>query len=179
MQEQDLVNEAPIAGEVPRSVGWFSLGLLIVLADQSSKYASLDTLQDAPLDLLPFLTLRLACNSGAAFSMLEGYGSLLTFVGVVFGIYFAWQIWKLKPGERVLGLVYCLILAGAVGNVVDRTIRGCVVDFVHVHYGWFNFPVFNLADSAITVGATTWFLWLVWDIYVTKKRAVPPTVEDS
>ena len=179
MKNTGTTERPPNRQDFWRPAGWYTACSLIVLADQLTKFGSLNSLQDAPVNLLPFLTLRLACNTGAAFSMLQGYGPLLILVGVAFGIYFAWQIWKLQAGERVLGCVYSLILAGAVGNVIDRTIRGCVVDFVHVHYAWFNFPVFNLADSAITVGATIWFLWLVRDVYQSKRKTESEPVEDS
>ena len=137
----------------------FAAGLLVV--DQLTKLASVAALDQSPMYLLPFLTLRLACNTGAAFSILQGYSGLLAVVGVMFGMYFSWLLWILPAKDRVMGVVYSLILAGALGNVVDRIFRGCVVDFIHVHYGWFNFPVFNVADSAITIGAATWLVWLL------------------
>ena len=160
---------------------WYALSLGLVCADQLTKLSAVAGLQDGPTYVLPFLALRLACNTGAAFSILQGLSGLLAVVGVVFGAYFGWLIWTLRARDRVLGIVYSLILAGAVGNVIDRIARGCVVDFVHVHYGWFNFPVFNLADSAITIGAVTWLVWLLADAlsgHVRKRACAPPTVGD-
>lgn len=149
----------------PRAARWYALTALVVAADQASKRFALDQLvPGVSVDVLPFLSWTLTCNEGAAFSLFQGYGWLFAAVAVLVSAYLAVEIWRLaKVGssgwtrrERWEGAACALIMAGALGNLVDRVTRGCVVDFVHVHYGWFNYPVFNVADSAITVGATVW-----------------------
>ena len=116
------------------------------------------------INLLPILSLRLACNSGAAFSILEGAGWLLIGVGVIFSAYFIVQIWRLLPGSIYEASAYTLILAGAIGNLIDRIVFGCVTDFVHFFYisndDVYSFPIFNLADTVITLGAGFWIYFM-------------------
>ena len=143
---------------------WAFVGAaLVVVLDQYTKYLATAELLDGAVSVLPFLTFRYFCNTGAAFSILQGYTHFLTFVGVAFVVYFSWEIWRLRriqdpPFLFVLALT--LILAGAGGNLIDRAMHGCVVDFIHVHYYaiGFNFPIFNIADSAVCIGAASWIL---------------------
>ena len=143
---------------------WAFVGAaLVVVLDQITKYVATAELLDGPVSVLPFLTFRYFCNSGAAFSILQGYTHFLTFVGIAFVVYFSWEIWRLRrvqdpPILFVIALM--LILAGAGGNLIDRATQGCVVDFIHVHYNpiGFNFPIFNIADSAVCIGAVSWIL---------------------
>ena len=139
---------------------WYALALVVLVLDQATKWLALTNLiRGGSVDVLPFLSWTLTCNTGAAFSMLQGFGWALALVAVVVAAYLIVQIWRLREGW-LEGACYGLILAGALGNLTDRVLRQCVVDFVHVHYDWFNFPVFNVADSAITVGAAGW-IWLL------------------
>lgn len=148
-----------------RAWPWYALAAAVLAADQASKRVALDNLGfGESVDVLPFLSWTLTCNTGAAFSMLQGYGWLFAAVAAVVSLYLAFEIRRLASAAagsfRLEGTACALIMAGALGNLVDRLTRACVVDFVHVHYGWFNYPVFNVADSAITVGATLW-IWLL------------------
>ena len=151
-----------------RAGGWYALAAGLVVGDQASKRIALDQLvPGVSVDVLPFLSWTLTCNKGAAFSMFQGYGWLFAAVAVLVSAYLAFEIWRLAKMERSRrtrweGAACTLIMAGALGNLVDRVTHGCVVDFVHVHYGWFNYPVFNVADSAITVGAAVWIGLLVF-----------------
>ena len=143
---------------------WSFIGAaLVVILDQVTKYAATANLLDGPVSVLPILTFRYFCNTGAAFSILQGYTHFLTFVGVAFVFYFSWEIWRLRRIENppiLFVAALTLILAGAGGNLIDRAIQGCVVDFIHVHYHaiGFNFPIFNIADSAVCIGAVSWIL---------------------
>ncbi len=113
------------------------------------------------LQVLPFLTFRYFCNTGAAFSILQGFTTFLTIVGSLIVIYFGWEIWRLRQFKNPLAfyvLALTLIMGGAGGNLIDRVMYGCVVDFIHFNYGWFNFPIFNVADSAVCIGAACWIL---------------------
>lgn len=150
-----------------RAWPWYGLAAVVLTADQASKRVALDNLiPGVSVDVLPFLSWTLTCNEGAAFSMLPGYGWLFAVVAALVSAYLAFEIWRLASAPprrlRMEETACALIMAGALGNLVDRLDRACVVDFVHVHYGWFNYPVFNVADSAITVGAALWIGLLLW-----------------
>lgn len=144
-----------------KSLPWFAVSAGIIVLDQISKAVAVDMLSFSPTQILPFLSLTLACNTGAAFSILEGYGEILAVLGILMSGFFVYAIVRLPENRRMESAAFCLILAGAVGNVIDRLLRGCVVDFVHLHYGGWSFPIFNLADSAITIGAGLWILSLI------------------
>lgn len=152
----------------------------VVILDQISKLLAVGYLYGEPISLLPFLTLRFLCNPGAAFSILQGFTGFLTVVSVVFVLFFSWEIWRLRrmTDTHVLyPVALSLILGGAAGNLIDRAFRGCVVDFLHVHYDWFNFPVFNIADSAVCIGAACWIV--VAFITREKKEISKTATEDS
>jgi signal peptidase II len=142
---------------------WLALAALIVAADQVTKYAVVHYLvAHKAVTLTPFLNLVLVYNPGAAFSFLsdaDGWqrGFFITSALVAS----AWIVYLLRryPHERRFALALALVLAGAVGNVIDRIFVGAVIDFVDVHaFGW-HWPAFNVADSAITCGAVL----LIWD----------------
>ena len=142
---------------------FFLPSALLILADQITKQLALTHLVAGPIKLLPFLSLHLTCNTGAAFSMLQGHTWLLSTVAVFFSGYFCYRIWRLPRGAFLEGWSYALILSGAVGNLVDRLTDGCVIDFVRFHYLNFSFPVFNLADTCITLGAAGWIVLMYRD----------------
>ena len=137
--------------------------LLLIVADQTTKQLALAYLGEGPITVLSFLSLHLTCNTGAAFSMMQGYGGLLSTIAFFFSGYFIYRIWNLPRGAFLEGWSCALILSGAVGNLFDRLVHGCVIDFVHFHYLSFSFPVFNLADTCITVGAAGWIVLMYQD----------------
>ena len=142
---------------------WYVLAAAVLALDQATKWIAMQTLTERyPVDVLPFLSWTLTYNTGAAFSLFEGLGVVIGVVAAAVSVYLVIEIWRLREGW-LEGAAYGLILAGALGNLTDRLRLGQVVDFVHVHYGGFNFPVFNVADSAITVGAAAWIWLLVMD----------------
>jgi len=113
-----------------------------------------------------------ARNTGAAFSMLAGASGwqrwFLTALAV--GVATAIIVWLGKLKARSQALLACslsLILAGALGNVIDRLFRGTVVDFIYVHWKEHDFPAFNVADSSITIGAAL----LILDVLLESRRA--------
>lgn len=137
---------------------WYALAAATVGIDQAAKWVAVALLAPGySVPALPFLSWTFACNTGAAFSLFQGFSVWLGWLALLVAAYLAVEIWRWRHGP-LEGLAYGLVLGGAVGNLVDRMLHGCVVDFVHVHYGWFNFPVFNVADSAITIGAACW-IW--------------------
>lgn len=135
-----------------------AVALVIVILDQWTKHlASTHLVYDRAVAILPVFDLTLHHNTGAAFSMFaEGSGWQRWFLGglstVVSVVLVVW-IGRLAPGERLLASSLAFILGGAVGNLIDRISLGYVVDFISVHYGGHYFPTFNIADSAITIGA--------------------------
>jgi signal peptidase II len=133
------------------------LAALVVLADQATKALVLArfTLGER-LELTPFFNLVLVYNKGAAFSFLSEAGGwqkpLLVAFAVVAAAIVTTMILR-RPGERLLCTGLALILGGALGNVIDRLRFGEVVDFLDLHAAGWHWPAFNVADSAITVGA--------------------------
>lgn len=136
---------------------WFFLSVLVILADQASKYWALSTLTAyQPEPLMPMVNLTLAYNTGAAFSFLSGVGGWHRWFFAVFSMFMSvvLAIWLIRlPSKAVLQcLAVSLILGGAIGNLYDRAVQGHVIDFIDVYYQNHHWPVFNLADSAICLG---------------------------
>lgn len=139
--------------------------LILVFIDQISKYWILSFLElGESFNLLPFLDLTLIFNSGIAFGLLDNLGNLgswllyLLVTGII--IYFTYL--TLKAESKTESLIMLLILSGGLGNVIDRTIYGYVVDFIHFNFNGYSFYVFNFADSLITIGAILyiWFFFI-------------------
>lgn len=147
---------------------WLPLSAVIIVLDQLTKLWVVRSFEyGESLAVLPVLDITLLYNTGAAFSFLaqaSGWQrwffvalALLVSAGILFWLR------KLHGREhRLLGGALSLVLAGAIGNVVDRLRLGHVVDFIHAHWNEAYFPAFNVADSAITIGAGLMLLdaWL-------------------
>lgn len=142
---------------------WLALALLIIVADHVTKFwvsSTLDYQEAVPV--LPFFSLVLVHNTGAAFSFLADAGGWQRWFFIAVGVIATVVIVRLlhrHAHETRLAFALALVLGGALGNVIDRVIFGYVVDFLYFHYQSFHWPAFNVADSAITVGAVL----LVWD----------------
>ena len=138
-------------------VPWLGLALLIFLADQFTKVLILGyyKLGDATYVTSFFNVVRVH-NSGAAFSFLANAGGwqrwFFTGIGIVAAVFIVWML-KSHPGQKLFSFALACILGGAIGNVVDRTLHGYVVDFLDFHVAGWHFPAFNVADSGITIGA--------------------------
>ncbi len=137
---------------------WYGLSVAVIVLDQLSKgWITAHFQYGEVLPLIDFLNLTLVYNTGAAFSFLSDAGGwqrwffaiLASGVSVVLVIWLA----KLSDRQKLLSLSLALILGGAVGNLWDRMAYGHVIDFIDVYYGSYHWPAFNVADSAITVGA--------------------------
>jgi len=142
---------------MPRRSAWFALAAAIVVVDQLSKWAVLSAFAPGErLALTGFFNLVLAFNKGAAFSFLAGAPGWQTplFIAVaVVAIVVVSVLLARSSADRLVCAGLALILGGALGNVIDRLRYGQVVDFLDFHlYGW-HWPAFNVADSAITIGA--------------------------
>ena len=136
---------------------WLGLALLILIADQFTKVLILGyyRLGDATYVTSFFNVVRVH-NAGAAFSFLANAGGwqrwLFTGIGIAAAIFILWML-KSHAGQKLFSFALACILGGAIGNVIDRTLYGYVVDFLDFHYAGWHFPAFNIADSAITIGA--------------------------
>lgn len=136
---------------------WFLLAAAVVAADQATKAIVLSRFQPGEgVVLTPYFNMVLVYNKGAAFSFLSDAAGwqtpLLVGFAVVAIAVVAHLLWR-SPERLVLSAGLALILGGALGNVIDRLRFGQVVDFLDFHAGAWHWPAFNVADSAITVGA--------------------------
>ncbi|MDC0889232.1 signal peptidase II [bacterium] len=141
---------------------YFAALIIVVLDQWSKRYMSelLDLCRPGlceTIEILPVFKLILLHNSGAAFSFLDDAGGwqrwfLVTVSTVVSAIIGVW-LFRIRSTEKLLAVALCLILGGAVGNLIDRVAAGFVVDFLLVHWDEHYFPAFNVADAAISVGA--------------------------
>lgn len=138
---------------------WLPLTVAMIIVDQFTKLLIVRHFEyDERLQLLPVLDFTLAYNRGAAFSFLadESGWQRWFFAALAIGVGVILVVWLRRLKARAQWLLSCalsLILAGALGNVIDRIRLGHVVDFVLVYWNNHLFPAFNVADSAITVGA--------------------------
>ena len=142
------------------------LGILLVMLDVFSKDAVERSLADgSSIDLLPFLQLVLVYNRGAAFGFLgEASGWQLPFfvaVGAIVSIVIVIRLARAAATQKWFEVALVLILAGAVGNLIDRIRVGYVVDFIELYYGAWRFPAFNVADMVIFLGALMLILELL------------------
>ena len=138
-------------------VRWLALTLMIVILDQYTKRIIIETMGPFDVkDVFPFLAIVFTMNPGAAFSFLaDASGWQRWFFSVVAIIAVALLLVMLyrNTKDRLLSLGFVLILAGAIGNLIDRVLLGAVVDFILIHWRNFRWPAFNVADSCITIGA--------------------------
>jgi len=140
-----------------RLAPWLAIALAVIVLDQLAKgivRASLP-LHDGRT-LAPFLNIVHVHNSGAAFSFLAGAAGwqrwFFIALGLAAAVFIVWLLMR-HGTQRLFALALALILGGAIGNVIDRVLHGYVIDFVQVHWRDWYFPSFNVADSAITIGA--------------------------
>lgn len=151
----------------------YLLVLVVVSLDQWTKnMAESYLLYNQPEFVLPVLDFTLRYNPGAAFSFLADQSGwqryfLSGLAGLVSVVLVVW-IYRLKPQEKILGVGLALVLGGALGNLYDRVVLGHVVDFISFHWHDWYFPAFNVADSAISLGAVL----LIFDsFYPTEKSS--------
>ena len=136
---------------------WLWLSLLIVVLDQITKQIADGSLPFQKLvEVLPGFDWFLTYNTGAAFSILADAGGwqrwFFTLVGILVGIVIFFWLRKLTRNETWTAISLSLILAGDIGNLIDRIYYGHVIDFIQVWLGSYPWPAFNIADSAISVG---------------------------
>lgn len=138
---------------------WSWIAVVVIVLDQITKYLATEHLvYHRPVNILPFFNFTLAHNKGAAFSFLNDASGWQRwfFTVIALGVSVFIVVWLKKLGERErwLAIALSLVLGGALGNVWDRIFLGYVIDFLDVFYGSWHWPAFNIADSAISIGAT-------------------------
>lgn len=149
---------------------WITL-LVIVLDQVSKQLAEHYLIFHSPVPIIPFFNLTLSYNTGAAFSFLSDAGgwqrwffislALLVSTVIIFWLY------KLSAREKWIAVALALVLGGAIGNVIDRFLFGHVIDFLHVYYQQWSWPIFNIADSAISIGVT---ILLIDSLFGSRKK---------
>ncbi len=157
-----------------KETGWryWWLALVWLVSDQLSKLWVLDRFQlGESIELLPVFNFTYVRNYGAAFSFLgdaDGWQRWL-FTGIAVVAVVVLSVWlsRLNKSQWKLSLALVSIVAGAVGNLIDRLNYGYVVDFLHVYYQQWSYPVFNIADCAICIGAAL----LIWDSFTEQNSA--------
>ncbi|MEX0693961.1 MAG: signal peptidase II [Rhodospirillales bacterium] len=152
---EDPVSRAP--SRRPAAIGAL-IAVVVLILDQASKFWILYDVMQPPkvIEVTPFFNIVLAWNRGVSFGMFNNLGDfgpyLLTGLAVVIILVLAFWLWR--ANSRLSAVSLALIIGGAVGNVIDRLQYGAVVDFLDFHGFGYHWPAFNVADSAICVGAT-------------------------
>lgn len=160
-----------------RLTPWLLIAAVVVGFDQLTKWLAITRLtRHAEVAVAPFLNLTLVYNRGAAFGFLNdaaGWQNVFFIVvALIACAVITYLLLRMEPNNRAVALGLALILGGAIGNLIDRIAYGHVVDFIDVYYGTWHWPAFNVADSAITIGA----VFLVLDalgIGLQKRHSIP------
>ncbi len=139
---------------------------LVFLADQATKYIVKKTFQQGEvLKLLPFFNLTYVENKGIAFGIFHRGGELkqiILLLSTVFAIALLFYLfYSIKDDSKKRAVVFGLIAGGALGNLYDRVFYGAVVDFLEIYYKSFHWPVFNIADTFITIGIILIFFFQI------------------
>lgn len=156
----------------PHNLLWLGLSVLAIVLDQWTKWIAVNHLKYGEQNpVMPFLNWTLGHNYGAAFSFLSDAGGwqkyFFTGLAGIVSVIFVFWLMRMPKKLIILPAAIALILGGAVGNLIDRVSLGYVVDFIHVYYNNSHFPIFNLADSAITLGT---ILLLIDTFFLEKQR---------
>ena len=151
---------------------WLWLSVVVVSLDQITKYLADSMLQyHQPIPVIPMFNLTLSYNKGAAFSFLSDAGGwqrwFFTVLALVISVVLVAWVKRLTEKERWSAVALTLILGGAIGNVIDRVIFGHVIDFLDVYYQQWHWPIFNIADSAISIGVV---VLLIEGLFVKKQE---------
>lgn len=156
-------------------LAWLWLSLLVLVVDQATKYYFENRLElYEQIVIIPdYFSWMLAYNTGAAFSFLADSSGwqrwLFALIAIVVSVVLVVWLKRLGRDETWLAIALALVLGGALGNLYDRVAIGHVIDFIFVHWKEHGFPAFNIADSAITVGA----IMLALDMFKSKKTGEP------
>ncbi len=150
---------------------YYLISVLVVVLDQITKYIA-DTSLDyrVPVNVMPSLNMTLVYNQGAAFSFLSDAGGwqrwFFMALSLIISIVLIVWLRTVDKNRRYLAWGLALILGGAIGNLIDRTLYGHVIDFIDAYYRSWHWPAFNIADSAIFLGACL----LILDMFTYKEQ---------
>lgn len=152
--------------------GYIGISALILLVDQVTKKVASEYLWGQPaIEVLPVLQWTWVANRGAAFGFLSDAGGLQHYffstLAALISVFIVVWLWRCCTANRLLAWGLALILAGAMGNLMDRLQYRYVIDFISLHYQDLYFPAFNIADMAITFGAV---LLIIDNFYPVGKR---------
>lgn len=159
-----------VGGKSGGMLQWLGLASILLIADQFTKVLIVGFyhLGDSTY-VTSFFNVVRAHNTGAAFSFLAGASGwqrwFFTVIGLVAAVVIIWLL-RAHAGQKLFCFALACILGGAIGNVIDRVLYGYVVDFLDFHWRTWHFPAFNIADSAITVGA----IGLILDEFLRVRR---------
>ncbi|VAW70830.1 Lipoprotein signal peptidase [hydrothermal vent metagenome] len=153
-----MPDSKPLEIETVKIRQWIWITLLIIIIDQLTKLLADNLLSYAsPIEVIPMFNFTLLYNPGAAFSFLADQGGwqrwFFLALTIVVSLFIFFWLRKLKIHQTMQYTALALVLGGAIGNLIDRAIYGHVIDFLDVYYQQRHWPAFNIADSAITVGA--------------------------
>ena len=137
---------------------WIWISFSVIVLDQITKVLADQNLQyGQSVDVVPMFNFTLLYNKGAAFSFLSDAGGwqrwFFIFLSTTISLALIVWIYKLSRSQKLQTLSIALILGGAIGNLIDRSLYGYVIDFLDVYYQQHHWPAFNIADSAISIGA--------------------------
>lgn len=149
------------------ALSWLWLSVLVVALDLLTKYqASTLLAYGVPHPQLPIFDLTLLHNTGAAFSFLASAGGwqrwFFALIALLVSVLLVIWMARTPRQHRWLGIGLASVLGGGLGNLYDRMMHGYVVDFISLHYNGYYFPAFNLADTAITIGAGILIIDMLW-----------------
>jgi signal peptidase II len=142
---------------------WFFLVLSLLVVDQLTKIATIDLLSlGSGIEITPFFNFVHVRNPGAAFSFLADASGwqrwFFSGLALVVSAWLGFMIWQ-SPDDKLFCVAASLMMSGALGNLIDRVVHGEVIDFLDLHWAGWHWPAFNVADSAITLGAIL-FVWV-------------------
>lgn len=159
---------------------WYGLALVLVVLDQYTKTVATGAMvYGEQIVVTPYFNWTLLHNTGAAFSFLSDAGgwqnAFFCAVAGAVSVYIVYWLYQTPKSQIWQSLALSLILGGAIGNLYDRLMLGYVVDFIQVHYQQYYWPAFNVADSAICVGAFLLILssFLYKELYKEPSKELP------
>lgn len=139
-------------------LAWLWVAVLVFALDQGTKWLAVHNLAvNQPVAVMPFFNWRLAYNAGAAFSLFSNLGGAqwygLVFIAIAISVFILIWLYKLPKSRTMLNIALACVVGGAFGNLWDRVTAGVVTDFIEWYAGSYYWPAFNLADTAICIGA--------------------------